>query len=53
MKTEIFAEIYNPITADKLFRLRKSKVDITGFINSDIFASAFGCACDVYLNSLL
>ena len=53
MKTEIFAQIYNPITADSIYKFRKKGLDLNHFLNSDIFATAFDTAVNIYKTSIL
>lgn len=52
MKTVLYAQIYNPYSADMIFRLRKDNVNLENFLNSDVFASALKTSAEIYTNSL-
>ena len=52
MKTTLYAHIYNPHSADVIFKLRKDNINIENFLNSDIFATALKTSAEIYINKL-
>ena len=51
MKTTLYAQIYNPHSADMIYRLRKENANMENFLNSDIFATALITSAEIYLKT--
>lgn len=51
MKTIIYAQIYNPNSADMIYKMRKENINMETFLNSDIFATALETSAKIYMQS--